>query len=281
MTDARLITAEDDDVGDAPPRRWVLFLHGILGSGDNWRSFARRLVSARPDWGAALVDLHLHGSKADAEPPATIARCSDDLLALGDAIPGSIDVVCGHSFGGKVALDYASRREPIAHLWVFDSDPGPRSRGASGVERAGRGDAARVLDVLETMPEESASRFDFTRGLEERGLSRGVAGWLAKNLVRTDDGYRFALRVPCIRKLLADYGRRDLWPELETLATREPVDVVLGGRSRSLAAESRERLRRLGDDGVIGCHVLEDAGHWVHVDAPDALLRLVVEGLPA
>ena len=38
------------------PQKWMLFLHGILGSGANWRSFARALVKERPEWGAVLVD---------------------------------------------------------------------------------------------------------------------------------------------------------------------------------------------------------------------------------
>src|SRR5688500_12574158 len=47
---------------DAKPSRWLLFLHGLLGSGANWRSFARRLVEAHPSWGAVTVDLRLHGA---------------------------------------------------------------------------------------------------------------------------------------------------------------------------------------------------------------------------
>ena len=39
------------------PDRWMLFLHGILGSGANWRTVARKIVAARPQWGAVLVDL--------------------------------------------------------------------------------------------------------------------------------------------------------------------------------------------------------------------------------
>src|SRR4051812_24710793 len=43
------------------PERWLLVLHGIYGAGRNWGSIARRLVEARPEWGAVLVDLRMHG----------------------------------------------------------------------------------------------------------------------------------------------------------------------------------------------------------------------------
>ena len=40
----------------ATPAYWMLFLHGILGSGPNWRTFAKQVVAERPDWGAVLED---------------------------------------------------------------------------------------------------------------------------------------------------------------------------------------------------------------------------------
>ena len=32
---------------EATPAGWIVFLHGILGSGSNWQGFARRLCAAR------------------------------------------------------------------------------------------------------------------------------------------------------------------------------------------------------------------------------------------
>ena len=58
-----VVTAEG-----ARPERAILFLHGILGSGGNWRTFARRFVAARPDWAAVLVDLR------NVYPPEEVTR---------------------------------------------------------------------------------------------------------------------------------------------------------------------------------------------------------------
>ena len=57
-----LVTAE----GGGAPSRWMLVLHGILGSGGNFRTIARRLVAARPEYGFALVDLRHHGQSPGA-----------------------------------------------------------------------------------------------------------------------------------------------------------------------------------------------------------------------
>ena len=65
--------------GASAPTQWLLVLHGILGSGVNWRTFAKRLVTARPEWGAVLVDLRMHGESQGAPPPHTLASAAVDV----------------------------------------------------------------------------------------------------------------------------------------------------------------------------------------------------------
>ena len=48
--------------GPKSAERRIVFLHGIMGSGANLRTIARRFVSARPEFEAWLVDLRGHGS---------------------------------------------------------------------------------------------------------------------------------------------------------------------------------------------------------------------------
>src|SRR5262249_30264118 len=84
---------------DAAPSRWMLVLHGILGAGANFRSFARRLAIACPDWGFVLADLRMHGQSQGAPPPHTIDAAAADLVRLTDAIERPISAVMGHSFG--------------------------------------------------------------------------------------------------------------------------------------------------------------------------------------
>ena len=48
--------------------------------GANWRSFAKRWVDGREDWGAALVDLRMHGQSQDFAPPHTVQAAAQDLV---------------------------------------------------------------------------------------------------------------------------------------------------------------------------------------------------------
>src|SRR4051812_33412858 len=116
-----IVTSPSLPAGEAPSRL-LLFLHGILGSGPNWRTFAKQIVAARPDWGAVLVDLRLHGESQDGfAPPHTLAAAAADLEELiatleqtDEAAPlvvrPRVRGVLGHSFGGKVALELARQR---------------------------------------------------------------------------------------------------------------------------------------------------------------------------
>src|SRR5262245_3630298 len=110
---------------DATPARFLLFLHGILGSGANWRTFARQVVAARPEWGALLVDLRLHGESVGFPPPHTVEAAAHDIVeALPAVLPAGATAagVVGHSFGGKVGIvlagELAEAASPLRHLVV-------------------------------------------------------------------------------------------------------------------------------------------------------------------
>ena len=84
-----------------------------------------------PSWGAALVDLRLHGdSRAGFAPPHTVRAAAEDVLGLVPALPGPVEALVGHSLGGKVVLaaERASgHRFPRAV--VLDASPSRRPDG--------------------------------------------------------------------------------------------------------------------------------------------------------
>ncbi len=250
------------------PRGWLLFLHGILGSGSNWRTIARRLVAARPEWGAVLVDLRMHGRSQGAPPPHTVDAAADDLVRLAGALALPIAGVIGHSFGGKVTLALRGKLD-LAELWVLDATPGARAEPTSDPDSA-----QHVLDALRELPGEFPDRAAFVAALTGAGFSRVLADWLAMNLEPDGGAYRLRLDLDAVGDLLADYYRRDLWSALESGPGR--AHLVIAARSRSLDDEDRRRAASL----PIATHTIE-AGHWLHMEAPDALLALLSGELPA
>lgn len=272
------------------PARLGVFLHGILGSGGNWRTLARRAIegahAASPDapaWGAELVDLRNHGRSLGFAPPHTLAACVGDLEALRASFEAPVELVLGHSFGGKVVLAWlAAHGEALVaaglrRAIVVDSVPGAgASARASDVTR-------RVVDALVAAPAWYPDRAGFSRELTHAGLEKGTVDWLAMNVGPAkgeggQDGFAFKLDLDAIRALLRDYLEQDLWSVVESPPAGLVLDVVVGGRSEVLSADDRARLRAAESRAGGGLRVTEiaEAGHWVHVDAPDAMLAVLL-----
>ncbi|KAF8062097.1 SUVR3 [Scenedesmus sp. PABB004] len=141
----------------------AIFLHGLLGSSRNWRSFARRLAQeaaarASRDVRVLLVDLRCHGASASRfgmHPPHDLASAANDVAEvvrshLGGAAP---HLVVGLSLGGKVALQllkqFAANAEAAgeARGRLYDgappiAPPGERPGAAGGGAAAGAGGGA-------------------------------------------------------------------------------------------------------------------------------------------
>lgn len=263
--------------GASGPDRWMLVLHGIFGAGGNWRTFARRVCEARPDWGVILPDLRAHGLSQDPPPPHTLAAAAEDLARMQARLGLAVRAVLGHSFGAKVALWFTRGLAPPPPdvLFVLDADPGSRPGAAEDAE------AHRVLDLLRSIPEPLPSRERFVELVQARGHARAVAEWLAMNVRRDHDGgFRLRMDLAALSSLLDDHFAQDLWPALEDPASAARVHVILGGRSDIVGPEARARLEALAArDARISLDVLPKAGHWLHVDDPDGLLALVLQAL--
>jgi pimeloyl-ACP methyl ester carboxylesterase len=244
----------------------MLVLHGIYGSGANWRTFARKLVERRPEWGCALVDLRMHGDSQDAPPPHTVAAAAADLAA----IPLEVRAIAGHSFGGKVTLEYVRTHE-VAQAWVLDASPSARPDALTEPGNT----VVDVLRFLEQLPDRFDTRDDFLARARAAGHPDMLANWLAMNLEPAGDAYRFRLDPASLRALLTDYYSADLW---DVVATRASVlRFVAAGRSDVMSAADRARITDLGAT----LDVLADASHWLHIDSLPTLLDLFAAELPA
>ncbi|KIG17983.1 hydrolase, alpha/beta fold family protein [Enhygromyxa salina] len=278
----QLLTAEAQK-----PDRWMLFLHGILGRGANWRSFARKWLADRaqagePDWGAVLVDLRDHGDSQHLSGDRTVTAAAADLVALAKSITqthgGRIAAVLGHSFGGKVAIAAADQLRAAGlgadELWVIDAPAGPRT------EPRDRSTDA-VFAALDQLPPQFESRGAFVDALLAAGIAKPIAQWLATNLEEVNPDaeprqWRFGLDLERISALLRDFTTLDLWPALEAeAAAGARVTLVLGERSQAVFGDELARAQALAEAGDIALATVAGAGHWVHVDNPAGLLEIL------
>ena len=263
-------TSVEDEGGK--PQKWLFLLHGIYGSGRNWGTLARRLVEQRPEWGVLLVDLRLHGGSTEGfGPPHTVQAAADDVARLEDHLGFSANALLGHSFGGKVALVRARGEHALGQVWVADS-----------TLRTGEpfGSAWRVIEIVRDLPDTFETRDELVDPLEREGYARGVGQWLGINLERSGDGFRWKLDWEGVEAMLRDYFATDVWQMVEDPPEGTEVHVIRATESDAVDAEAQERITKAGErTGRTFLHEVQ-AGHWLNVDNPEAVLDLLTAGLP-
>ena len=112
--------------------------------------------------------------------------------------------------------------------------------------------------------------------LVAEGHDESLARWLAMSL-HPDPSGALVLRFDfaALREMLADYRATDLWDALE--APGGDVEVVAAERSSALSAADLGRLAAAPPH--VHVHRV-GAGHWLHIDAPAAIVELFAARLP-
>ena len=261
-----MATLYQERIARGTPARWLLLTHGIYGAGSNWRGIARKLVERRPDWGVVLVDLRQHGRSEPGDPPHTLQAAAEDLRPL---LP-EVAAIAGHSFGGKVVLAARAFAPPtLLQTWMFDSSPSARRPEDSSV--------LSVLELMERLPRTWVKRDDFVATVTAEGHSLALAQWLAMNIVPDANGtLTLRLDLAAIRSLLDSYFETDLWDVAFDPALPGTLEVVIAQRSGTLSPADRARLAAAPPHVHVN---VVDADHWLHIEAPVAVVDLLANRL--
>ena len=248
----------------------ALVLHGALGSGQNFKGFIRKLQQHCPDYRFVLVDLRHHGDSSGGPLPDTLRACAEDLVELGKHLGQEPHVLIGHSFGGKVCIEYAHLDTPsLEQVWVLDSNPGKQD-----VSHQSGHEIERVIAAVRNVPLPMVNRKDVIDSLIESGLSSGIANWMTTNLRSIEGGYRWAFDLDRIDALLVDYFEIDQWEFLAKARTAPEFHMVVAENSDRWNNNMREKLSSLDTSNNVYFHELKDSGHWVHVDNPEGLFEI-------
>jgi len=253
---------------DPEPSQWFWALHGAFGSGRSWRAIAQRLADASTGFGGVLPDLREHGrSVGRRRGPHHLEAAARDLHELDDP-----SLILGHSFGGKLALQYAADRPvSLKQVWVIDSTP--------AVIDPETGDAWAMIKLLRQLPKVFDSRDQAVDAMKRRGLSSPVATWMAMNVERADDVYRWRFELDGLEALALDFYETDLWHVVENPPADLEIHFVVASEGHMMSPQARDRLQSLGQaTGRIHLHDVT-GGHWLNVDNPEALVDLITPQL--
>lgn len=246
--------------GDGPP---LLILHGLYGSGANWNSHAKWLSQ---DFSVVLVDLRNHGRSPHA-PDTSYEAMAADLAALLDRLELEQAVVLGHSMGGKAAMTLAlTWPERVRALIVADIAP---LRYDS--DQGGHDNILRSLRGLDLASIDSRSAAD--EALAANISTPMVRQFLLTNLQGSPDGYRW--RIP-LDTLYQGLPSLQGFPELAGRYDG-PTLILHGGDSDYVKPEAEPVFRRYFPAAQIA--EVPGAGHWLHVEKPDAFAEKLREFL--
>jgi len=252
-------------LGEGP--KATVLLHGFLGSGRNLRSLAQAWGAVDPSRTFLLPDLTGHGASQPLPEGTDLFSMARDLLETlqAEGLSGPVELV-GHSQGGRVSLACAELEpQRVAGVALLDIGPGPIDSGTT--------DTGAVVRKLLAAPDRAPDRRELRAALVSSGLSVPISEWLVMNVMPDEGGgVRWRFDRQGLSELHTRVNAQDLWPIVE--ARRVPIRCVRGERSDYVSDADKARLE------AAGCPVatLPGAGHFVHTDAPEALLAWLRQG---
>uniref|UniRef100_A0A0D9VHL4 Mandelate racemase/muconate lactonizing enzyme C-terminal domain-containing protein n=1 Tax=Leersia perrieri TaxID=77586 RepID=A0A0D9VHL4_9ORYZ len=272
------------EAGDCTNEKVVLFLHGFLGTSEDWVPMMKALS---PSARVIAVDLPGHGESKiiqhGVENPnqasVTVQVVADLLLKLiCDITDGEVFVV-GYSMGARIAL----------HMALNKNHKAVTSRQISG---------AVIISGSPGLRDEASKRrrsaIDKSRAhfLSSCGLDSFLETWYSAkmwaslrehpkfdSLVRTRREHN---NIKALSKVLADssIGRqKSLWEDLKHL--KSPLLIVAGEKDlkfKEISQEICREIRKYRDcesNGLCEMIIVPDSGHAVHIENPLPLVRAV------
>jgi len=241
--------------------RPLVVLHGFLGSSDNWRAMRKRFAAK---YKVFSVDQRNHGNSPHSSMMNYTVMTEDLREFLSEH---GLSNVCllGHSMGGKVAMQFATESpEWIDKLVIVDISP-----------KAYPPSHQLLLDAMQNLELRRLK----TYGEVEAALAQSISDaslrkFVVTNLARNSNGdlyWRIGLD-----SLAANYDQLIKPPAISN-SFDKPTCFVRGAQSNFIADQDLASIREYFPRAEF--HTIPNAGHWVHIDAPEEFYRVVDEYL--
>lgn len=240
----------------------LVVLHGLLGSLDNWATFARGQTGKRT---VLVMDLRNHGDSPHVDG-MSYREMVEDLIEVLDALGIHACDLMGHSMGGKVAMQLALQHPAMIHrLLVVDIAPKaypPRHQA--------------LLQAMVSMPLAAMkSRKQADEWLAPTVKHPFERGFLLKNLNRNTDG---SFRWQCnLHEIAKHYLKISGFPASDAVCGA-PALFIDGGQSDYVQDEDLPLIRQYFPEALRV--TVDAAGHLPHVQMPAEFTQLVEDFLP-
>ncbi len=251
------VGAEASSVPNSAP--WVIFIHGLLGAGANWR---RITPAFEGDFRVLVYDQRGHGKSFKPARGYAPEDFADDLKFLMDELKIEKAFIVGHSMGGRNALTFTYKYpERVEKLVIEDIGPEAYVQDESSL-------VARLRSVPVPFPNKKAAKEYLLTHFPDPKLGQYFYTSI-KELPNGQATWIFDLDV--VAEIISLGRGVERWYELEGI--RCPTLVVRGSESDELSRDVFEKMKACGP-WVKGVEIA-GAGHWVHFDKPDEFISIV------
>ena len=246
-------------LGEGQP---FVIMHGLFGTSDNWQSLGRRFSETHKVY---LVDMRNHG-RTNHSHEFDYQLMADDIKEFVTTENLQNPIIMGHSMGGKAAMNFALQNpDLLERLIVVDIAP-----------KAYPVHHDQIIEGLKSVDLASLkSRNDADEQLKPYIPEPDVRMFLMKNLYRKEDNtFAWRVNLKAVDENIEKMGAAITSGSPFT----KPTLFVRGGKSRYIKPE---------DEFDTICHLfpnveietIEEAGHWVHAEAPDRFYDIVMNFL--
>jgi len=237
----------------------IIILHGLFGSLDNWQSFAKGLAS---DYMVYTVDQRDHG-KSPHTDEFNYHLLAEDLHMFMEKNWIFSSHIIGHSMGGKVAMQFAANYpDMVEKMVIVDIAPKKYLPGHDEIFKA-----LFSLDLGTIKDRRQADAF-----LADKVVDLGIRAFLLKNLKRDKEGrFHWKMNLDLLSK-----NYENIISSLEASDKIEVPTLFVGGEHSSYIQEEDKKLINEIFLNPTFAEV-KDAGHWVHADKPEDLMKLLVD----
>ena len=237
-------------------------LHGLFGSGKNWRSFAGSLEDDFQVW---TLDARNHGDSPHADS-MNYQQMAEDVARFFAENELKNVILLGHSMGGKTAMQLALQfPDRIAALIVVDIAPVCYDHLHKQLKLI---EAMQELDLAAEM-----SRSEIEKKLAVKIPEKRLLSFLMTNLNRQNGQFQWRIG---LEQIAAGMPELLNYPELKSVF-KGPVQFIGGENSAYLKFEYHALIRKYFPESRIT--MLENCGHWLHVEQPAAFQKTVNEFL--
>ncbi len=238
----------------------IVILHGLFGSSDNWRAVAKQLAGHAQ---VISVDLRNHGSSPHS-PEQTYKLMAGDLAELVKELGFECVDIIGHSVGGKVAMAFSQYYAQYCRkLVVVDIAPKQYQQEHNAIF-----EALLALDLAQY-----SRRSEVDLELAKRLPNKAIRQFLLMNLDVSTPILSWKINLAA---LYHNYQHL-LEPVCENFVSHTPCCIIRGSRSNYVTDQDEGLIRTIYPN--LEFCTIEQAGHWVHADAPETFLTKVSEFL--